>query len=87
MNFKPNQGVFVCSHIFNNTRPILYVVHEDNEWQCLCGHDDHDAVGHLVGIGHLIKRDQTIDELYYLPNGWEAERKSVLDNWTKSKCE
>lgn len=87
MNFKSNLGVFVCPHIFKNTRPILYVVHEDNEWQCLCGQDDHDEDGHLIGIGHLIKRDPTIDDLHNMPNEWEAQRASVNENWVKTKCE
>ena len=85
MNFVSNLGVFVCPHIFDNSRPVLYVVHEDNEWQCLCGQDDHDEPGHLVGMGHLVERDSTIDTLYDLPDGWEAERHSVNDNWVRAK--
>lgn len=61
------------------------MVHEDNEWQCLYGQDDHDENGHLVGMRHLVERDPTIDTLYDLPNDWEAERHSVNDNWIITK--
>jgi len=87
MQFKENLGVFVCPHVFKDTRPILLVVHEEGDWQCLCGQDDHDENGHLVGIGHLVERDPTLDELYDLPEGWEAERSSLRENWFRTKCE
>ena len=29
--------VYVCSHVFENVRPILLVVREGGDWQCLCG--------------------------------------------------
>ncbi|WP_210404802.1 hypothetical protein [Hahella sp. CCB-MM4] len=87
MKFKPNLGVFVCPHVFKDTRPVLLVVHEDGEWQCLCGQGDHLDDGHLVGMGHLVNRDPSIDDLYDLPEGWEAERESLSHNWLRCKSE
>lgn len=87
MKFKSDLGVFVCPHVFKNTRPVLLVVHEDGDWQCLCGQDDHGDDGHLVGMGHLVERDLSIDELFDLPNDWEAERTSLDDNWFRTKCD
>jgi hypothetical protein len=87
MNFKSNLGVFVCQHIFDDTRPILLVVHEEGDWQCLCGLDDHSDDIHMVGIGHLVNRDQALDELYDLPNGWEAERDSKTSTWNRKRIE
>jgi len=87
MKFESNMGVFVCPHIFKNSRPILLVVHEDGDWQCLCGQDDHNVDAHLVGIGHLIERDSTLDKLSDLLDGWEAERVSLKGEWLRKKCD
>lgn len=87
MKFKSNLGVFVCPHIFKDTRPILLVIHEDGDWQCLCGLSDHDDIGHLVGIGHLVERDSSLDDLSDLPDGWEAERRSLEAIWVRRKCD
>ena len=86
MKFENNLGIFVCPHVFKGTRPVLLVIHEDGDWQCLCGKEDHDENGHLVGVGHLIEKDQSIDELFDLPDGWEAERVSKNDAWLRTKC-
>lgn len=85
MKFKPDMGVFVCPHIFKDIRPILFVVHEDSDWQFLCGKSDHDDSGHLVGIGHLVERDPSLDTLNDLPDGWEAERASLEEVWVRTK--
>jgi hypothetical protein len=87
MQFKSNMGVFVCPHVFKDTRPILLVVHEDGDWQCLCGKNDHNDEGHLVGIGHLIERDSSLGALSDLPDNWEAERMSLRDIWLRTKLQ
>jgi hypothetical protein len=87
MKFKSNLGVFVCPHIFQDSRPILLVIHDEGDWQCLCGEDDHDEKGHLVGMGHLTDRDSSINELVDLPNGFEAGRDSVSSDWVRLKCQ
>jgi len=78
-------GAYVCSHIFENTRPILLVSRADGDWQFLCGKADHpvDEVPRLVGINHLVERDPTLAELSDLPEDWEAERVKVGDVWQK----
>jgi hypothetical protein len=77
-----NLGVFVCSHVFSQERPILLVVHNDDEWQFLCGgaHPENETPN-VVGVGHLIRRDPTIEEVAHIPNGTEAERVSVVHSW------
>jgi len=86
-NITPdNLAVFVCPHVFENTRPILYVCREDGDWQFLCGENDHDEKGHVVGVGHLTERDPTLNELAELKPDWEAERKHVGDQWKLNKC-
>ena len=77
-----NLGVFVCSHVFAQERPILFVVHADGDWQFLCGDSHEDGDGpHYVGVGHLVHRDPTLESIAHLPNGASAERASVEHAW------
>jgi hypothetical protein len=75
---------FVCSHIFENTRPILLVSRADGEWQFLCGgtHND-DEIPRVIGLNHLLERDQTLRQILDLPADWEAERKDVTSSWLR----
>ena len=85
--FTPrNLGCFVCSHVFEKTRPILLVVHEDWDWQFMCGAADHAGDdGHLVGVGHLTDRDPSLNECADLPNGFVAERFAVGEPWARNE--
>ena len=79
-------GVFICGHIFRDERPVLLVIHEtDGDWQLLCG-GDHDVgeTPHVVGVGHLLDRDPSLQELADLPLGWEAERESADASWQRT---
>ena len=77
---------YVCSHVFENTRPILLVSKEGGDWQCLCGEQhEENEIPKVVGLNHLIERDPTLAELLSLPNDWEAERESVGKAWRKTK--
>lgn len=82
-----NLPVFICSHIFNNTRPILFVSRAGGDWQFLCG-EKHEINENpkIVSIGHLIEQDPTLNEIANLPVNWEAERTGVGDQWVKMKC-
>ena len=75
---------YLCPHVFTETRPVLLVAREAGDWQFLCGHDDHgDDDCHVVGVGHLIDRDRSLDELADLPEGFEAARESVGSPWIR----
>ena len=82
-----NLGVFVCPHVFQNTRPVLYVCREDGDWQFLCGDTDHGSDGHLVGVGHLTERDPTLHELSDLKPNCGAEREGIGAPWVYKRCE
>ena len=77
-----NLGVFVCSHVFTQERPILFVMHIDGDWQFLCGevHEDGDEPRH-VGVAHLVHRDPTLELIAHIPDGSSAERQSIEDMW------
>jgi len=76
---------YVCGHVFENTRPILLVAHEDEDWMFLCGRDDHDPDTYkVVGVGHLISRDTSLQECADLEDGFEAERPAVGRQWIRT---
>lgn len=82
--FGPNNlKVYICPHVFEGTRPILLVSHEeDGDWQFLCGDlHDEDELPKLVGIGHLLEKDPSLNELAGLEPGYEAERAAVREQW------
>ncbi len=79
------QIVYVCGHIFKNSRPILLVSREGGDWQCLCGKNHAvDEVPYVVGLNHLLERDPTLFELKDLPVGWDAERISTTNVWVRT---
>jgi hypothetical protein len=66
--------VYLCSHVFENTRPVLLVSRADGDWQFLCGGEHDKEVPSVVGFNHLLEKDPTLAELRDLPDEWEAER-------------
>lgn len=79
-----NTACFVCDHVFRKKRQILYVTHDkdDGSWQFLCGQSDHtDANAKVISLKEATKIDKTINDLYELPLGAGAERKSIQDIW------
>lgn len=81
---KREQAAFVCSHVFDMTRPILLVAHEGGDWQFLCG-DVHrpGEKPRVVGLEHLTERDEQLSEVLDLPEGWEAERTGPAQPWVR----
>ncbi|GAA1941019.1 hypothetical protein GCM10009717_04140 [Agromyces allii] len=77
----------MCIHVFDRSRPVLYVTRPDGDWCALCG-DDHlnDAGSYrVVGIGHLITYDPAVVEVLDLAPNQEAERAAVGEPWTRSE--
>jgi hypothetical protein len=86
MEFSPtNLGVIVCSHILEDSRPILLVAHDADGWNFACGKRDHDGADdfHVVGVGHLVSRDSSINDRANLPVGSIAERASGDSPWMR----
>lgn len=84
--FKDDENTFcfVCDHVLSKQRPILYVAHdkEDGSWQFLCGQDDHTEVNaKIISLKQAAEIDTTINDLYEMPLGVGAERKSTKDKW------
>jgi hypothetical protein len=79
---KIETAVYVCSHVFNHEKPILYVCHEDREWQFLCGelHSEEENP-HVIGLNHVIDIDPTTTKTLEMPNNWEAYRGNEETEW------
>ena len=78
-------AAYVCSHIFEATRPVLLVSREDSDWQFLCGGShEADEKPRVVGLNHLVDRDTTLREILDLPSDWDAERSEMSAPWTRT---
>lgn len=90
MKFRDDYGVYICSHILRERKPILEGIRDpDGNWQFLCGqeHDFDNEECHLVEVGHLVSKDSTVNELTILQPGEFAERESQNDNWQFGELE
>lgn len=76
---------YVCSHVFDASRPILLVAREEGDLMFLCGfgHGPEEQY-HLVGINHLVARDPSVGEVLHLDDGFEAKRDREGAEWTVS---
>ena len=79
-------AAFVCSHVFDETRPALFVSRAEGDWQLLCGGEhEHAEVPRVIGLQHLLNRDSTLLELQDLAPDWEAERTQVGASWHRMR--
>ena len=63
----PDLGVFTCSHVLEEGKPILHVSHDaEGDWQVLCGLD-HGGLpaetGRLVRLEQILARDPSLAPL------------------------
>ena len=84
---EKNLGIFTTRQWLDLNQPILRVVHDkDGDWQFLTGDQMHSDIK-LVCFKDMISRDLTLNELFNLDYGEEAERNSVGGQWTRIKSE
>jgi len=76
---------YVCVHVFDASRPVLLVSRSGGDWCFLCGgeHAQTPENYRVVGKGHILERDPTLDALADLAPDWEAERASITDTWVR----
>ena len=81
--FGPDHlAVYVCHHVFTHERPVLFVSHNDGDWQFLCGasHEEED-LPQVVGVEHVVGYDSTVEQVANIGVHEEAERESVAHPW------
>jgi hypothetical protein len=84
--YDSHHKAYVCDHIFDRSRPILLISRPEGDWCFLCGEDHADDPSNykVVGIGHVLDSDPSLQELGDLPADWEAERQSVDQKWIRA---
>ena len=80
---------FVCRHVFEGSRPVLYISRRDGDWCFLCGdlHPQDPGWFLVVGLGHEIEKDRTLLEILDLAPEEDAERDEVGGPWTRGQIE
>jgi hypothetical protein len=77
-------AAFVCSHVFEATRPVLLVCRDRGHWMYLCGDVNEDDEKYcVIGREHLLERDETLLESLDLRDQMEMERKVVGGPWER----
>lgn len=81
------EAAFVCSHIFDQRRPVLYVCRQGGDWQFLCGAEHAPTeLPRVVGAAHIFERDPSLKEVADLRVDWEAERRAIGEPWLRRAC-
>ena len=85
--WRTDQKIYICGHVFDKTRPVLYVTRPDGDWCFLCGegHPDGPGVLSVVGLGHIVDDDPTLVEILDLEANEEAERAKVGAIWRRER--
>ena len=78
-----NTACFVCSHVLSKKLPILYATHDaDGDWQFMCGQESHtEEDAKLISLKQVTEIDPSVNDLFEMPKGVGAERKTVKDKW------
>ena len=82
-----NLATFTTRQWLELQKPILRVVHEkDGDWQFLTGDQMPEDIK-IVALEQLILRDKTLNDVFNLEYGEEAERDCTGGKWTRNKVE
>jgi hypothetical protein len=82
MKYNPNLAVFTTNYIMNNNSPIVYVVHDNDDWQFLGPEEDiNESNLMIVKLQSLINLDQSIIKILHIENGFEAYRDNINTDW------
>jgi hypothetical protein len=82
---EKNVAVFTTRQWIELNRPILRVVHEfDGDWQFLTGDQMPEDIK-IVALKEMVSKDKTINDIFNLDYGEQAEREFIGGKWTRSK--
>jgi hypothetical protein len=81
----PNLAVLTMEAVLSGDRPVLYVSHDvfDGSWQFLTGDDFALDQAKVVPLGDVVQTDVTLQQLFDLPLGWSAERRTPGAEWKR----
>lgn len=86
-NEPHNLSIFTTRQWLEENRPILRVVHDhDGDWQFLTGDQMPEDI-RVVALSEIVRSDQTLNEIFDLEYGEEAERASVGEEWERNLLE
>jgi hypothetical protein len=79
-------AVITTRRIVQGERSILLVVHDvDGDWQFLDGEAADMPSAMVVGLGNMVRRDESLRGLADLPSGWRAWRANANTPWQRSE--
>lgn len=82
-----HQKSYVCTHVFEQERPVLYVTRPDGDWCFLCGgdHPDEASAYRVVGLGHCVELDASLEQVLDLEPNEEAQRERIEAEWVRAR--
>lgn len=84
-NEPKNLTTYTTRQWLEENKPILRVVHDDDgDWQFLTGDQMPDDI-RIIALEELIKSDSTLNEVFDLDYGEEAERDFIGAKWKRNK--
>jgi hypothetical protein len=84
---EKNLAIFTTRQWLDLNKPILRVVHdEDGDWQFLTG-DQMPEDAKVVCLEEMVLRDKTLNEVFDLDYGEQAERESIGGQWFRMDVE
>lgn len=84
---EKNLGIFTTQQWLENNEPILRVVHEeDGDWQFLTKEIDFEN-GKIIALEQIILKDKTLNGVFDLEYGEEAERDFIGGEWRRNIIE
>ncbi|KUJ52222.1 DUF4262 domain-containing protein [Chryseobacterium sp. JAH] len=82
-----NLTTFTTRQWLEEKKPILRVVHDnEGDWQFLTGDQMPEDIK-IVALEQLIKSDKTLNEIFDLDYGEEAEREHIGGEWKRNQME
>ena len=87
-NEPRNLAIFTTRQWFEEQKPILRVFHEkEGGWQFLTEDPIMEEDCKVVSLKEMVKRDKTLNEIFDLDYGEEAERAFSGGKWNRQKME
>ncbi|HLP19511.1 MAG TPA: DUF4262 domain-containing protein [Chitinophagales bacterium] len=81
-----NLTTFSTRQWMDENNPILRVIHDsDGDWQFLTGDQALIEDACIIALEQLVIRDKTLNEVFDLEYGEQAEREYIGGKWTRSK--